>query len=160
MGGPGSGPARDPVSVGYDNYVRKALLSAIRARHAGRKGATVFVRSHASEFRHLDAGGRTVHERAFTRSVYWQSFRQPLKQGLAPEWAPSLEWLAIENRGGRYGRSVRIRMWTKKEGQRKARTSRLTRDQRWSSPGPDNPARSTADNRMGPDGRGPVVPRL
>ena len=108
-------PERDPLSERFDPAVRRALLAAIRARPASH---AVWVASPGPEFRSLDRGGRTSHERAFTRAAYYAVFRVPLNQGLVPDWSLRLTWGPIERRGSRYGRTVQLRMFTRRSGER------------------------------------------
>ena len=116
------GSQRDPLSERYDVAVRRSLLAAIRARPwAGR----AFVASPGREFRNVDRGGRTAHERAFTRSAYYQVVKVPLNAGRPQEWSLKLEWGPIERRGSKYGRTVRLRMFTYRSGSRYASSGKV-----------------------------------
>jgi len=84
---------------------RRLLLAAIRARPGS---ARMFVHSPGGQFRELDQGARwrlTVNERAFTRAVFYQVTKVPPRV-----WSADLDWLGIENRHGRWGRVVRVRL--------------------------------------------------
>ena len=67
---------RDPLSWHYDGYVRQVMIRAIRAGR-NNTGVRVYIASSRAEFRSPDKGGRTRHERAFTRSVYYLMWRSP-----------------------------------------------------------------------------------
>ena len=113
--------ARDALSVAYDARVRRVLLRAILARRE-RKAVPVFVASPPRDFRHLDRGGRTAHERAFTRSAYYQVFRVPRMAGELPYYSLKLTWGPITFRNGRWGRVVRVRLFRYGSGYRHAQT--------------------------------------
>ena len=102
-------PARDPLSVRYDTTVRKALVQAIRSgppREAAR-----FVASPGG-FGKVDRGGRTAHERAFTRAAYYHVRYVPRLRGVPPVWSLKLSWgPVVRTRGGRYGRVVVLRLY-------------------------------------------------
>lgn len=105
---------RDPLSVRYDPAATRVLLAAIRAhqRNPGEpRRARIWVGSPGRQFRHLDRGGRTANERAIVRAIYYQTWRLPINLGIVPTWSPDLEWSAIENHGGRYGRYLRVRLY-------------------------------------------------
>lgn len=127
---------RDPLSVAYDARVRRVLLRAIVARR-DRKGVPVFVASPPAEFRRLDKGGRTAHERAFTRSAYYQVFRVPRNERELPMYSLKLDWGKITYRGGRWGRVVRVRLFRYGSGYQHARSRPqwITGDARRSVPG-------------------------
>jgi hypothetical protein len=111
---------RDPRSVAYDGAVRRVLLAAIEARRE-RKAARSFVFSPIGDFRdRLDKGGLTPDERAFTRSVYYQTYRVPVNDGVDPDWSARITWGKIERRGGRWGRSVSVRLFRYGYGHRRA----------------------------------------
>ncbi len=63
-------PPRDPLSVRYDGVVRDLMTRAARA-HRNSASVVAWIASPRGEFRHRDRGGRTAHERAFTRSAYY-----------------------------------------------------------------------------------------
>lgn len=112
--------ARDPLSVAYDAMVRGVLLAAIEARRE-RKAAEAFVPSPPRDFRdRLDKGGRTPDERAFTRSVYYQTYRMPINEGSDPDWSARITWGGIERRGRRWGRVARVRLYRYGYGRRHA----------------------------------------
>ena len=111
-------PARDPLSVNYDGVVHQLVLRAIYAQRS-RRGVQAFVSSPRAEFRSVDRGGRTKHERAFTRSAYYLVFRTPLNEGVAPAWSLRLSWgedaeLAPSARG-RLARPVVLRVWPRSQ---------------------------------------------
>jgi len=71
------------------------------------RAARTFVYSRPRDFRDgLDAGGLTKDERAFTRSVYYQTDKTGVKV-----WSARLDWGKIERRGSRWGRQVRVRLY-------------------------------------------------
>jgi len=89
----------------------------------------VFIVSPAAQFGNLDRGGLTASERAFTRAAYYLVVQGPRQiaraQGAtdaeiyaAPEWSLKLTWGKIENRGGRWGRSVGVRLYARAAGRR------------------------------------------
>lgn len=127
---------RDPLSVAYDSRVRRVLLRAIVARR-DRRGVPVFVASPPAEFRHLDKGGRTRHERAFTRSAYYQVFKVPRNAGELPMYSLKLVWGKAERRSGRWGRTVQVRLFRYGSGYRHAqdRPQWISDDSRRSVPG-------------------------
>ena len=135
-------PVRDPLSVRYDRAVRRALLAAIAAARQGRP-ASAWVASPGPEFRQLDRGGRTKHERAFTRSAYYQVINVPRQQGQRAAWSLKLTWGPIENRRGRYGRTVQLRMFRAGSGARYAKA--LPASRRWADGGA---LRSEAGNQV------------
>lgn len=100
---------RDPLSVDFDPAVRRALNEA--RRKAPPRSVVRFVASPIAEFRDLDKGGRTYHERAFQRSAYYQVFKVPRNEGVPPQWSLKVTWGKIERRGGRWGRTVRLRLY-------------------------------------------------
>jgi hypothetical protein len=113
--------ARDPLSVAYDTRVRRVLIRAIVA-HRNRQAATVFIASPPAEFRRLDQGGRTAHERAFTRSAYYQVFKVPRNNGDLPTWSLKLTWGPIRFHSGRWGRIAQVRLFRYGAGYRHAQT--------------------------------------
>ena len=113
---------RDPRSVAYDPLVRRVLLAAIEARQQ-RKAAESFVYSPPRDFQFPDKGGLTKDERAFTRSVYYQTYRVPINDGVDPDWSARLTWGKIERRGGRWGRGVKVRLYRYGYGVRHAQKS-------------------------------------
>jgi hypothetical protein len=105
---------RDPLSVRYDTVVHDLMLRAARAH---RNGASVvaWIASPRPEFRRRDVGGRTQHERAFTRSAYYLIFRTPIREGQVPAWSLKLTWGPDDARRassqGRLARPVQIRLF-------------------------------------------------
>lgn len=92
------------------------VLRAIYAQRS-RRGVQAFIASPRAEFHQLDRGGRTKHERAFTRSVYYLVWRTPLNEGLPPVWSLRLTWgdeLQASARG-RLARPVVLRAWPRAE---------------------------------------------
>jgi len=118
---------RDQHSRAYDAYARRALNAAVRSHHAKGRGVKVFIVSPAAQFGHRDRGGRTVNERAFTRAAYYLVVQVPRQLARArggttadakPDWSLKLTWGRIENRGGRWGRSVGVRVYRRAAGRR------------------------------------------
>lgn len=118
---------RDQHSRQYDGYARKALLGAIRSRAAGGRGVRVFVVSPAAQFGNRDRGGLTVNERAFSRAAYYPVQQVPRQlaraKGLGREgavyvWSLKLAWGKLENRRGRWGRTVGVRVFPYRAGRR------------------------------------------
>jgi hypothetical protein len=105
---------RDPLSVRYDGVVRQLMVRAARAHRDG-KSVQAWIASPRAEFRHRDKGGRTAHERAFTRAAYYLIFRTPIKEGQAPDWSLKLTWGDDASRrassGGRLARPVQVRLF-------------------------------------------------
>ena len=133
-------PQRDPVSVRYDSHVRQVMIRAIRASKNG-AGVRVWIASPRAEFRHLDPRGRTVHERAFTRSVYFLMWRVPVYHyNAVPDWSVKLTWGdELKDSGrGRRARPVTVRVWPRSQARVRGKSWR------------DNPAqqsRPTEDGR-------------
>jgi hypothetical protein len=107
---------RDPLSWHYDGYVRQVMIRAIRAGR-NNTGVRVYIASSRAEFRSPDKGGRTRHERAFTRSVYYLMWRAPINTGTVPEWSVKLTWgdQLRPSSGGREARPVTIRVWPRSQ---------------------------------------------
>ena len=105
-------PARDPLSVHYDGATHAIVLRAIYASR-NRRGVLAYVASPRAEFRSVDRGGRTKHERAFTRSAYYLVWRTPLNEGIEPAWSLRLTWGdSVEpSSRGRLARPVTVRVW-------------------------------------------------
>ncbi len=101
---------RDPLSVRYDRTVFRILRGAVEA-HSRRRGVATFVASPPAEFRALDKGGRTAHERAFTRAAYYRVVKVPEHLGQPQWWSLRLTWGPIERRGSRWGRTVQVRLY-------------------------------------------------
>ena len=104
---------RDPLSVKYDDIVRDLMLRAIRAA-ASRRGVQAWIASGTPEFRRRDRGGRTAHERAFTRSAYYLVFKNAGEPGRSG-WSLKLTWGADADRRpsarGKMVRPVTIRLF-------------------------------------------------
>jgi hypothetical protein len=108
---------RDPLSVNYDGYVRQVMIRAARASR-DRRSVKVWIASPRRDFRELDRGGLTRHERAFQRSAYYLIFRTPLNLGEVPEWSLKRTWGLAEFRpssGGRLARPVTIRLFPRSQ---------------------------------------------
>ena len=116
-----------------DLTVRRALLAAIR-RHQDNprrpRTTDLWIHSPASQFRDLDAGGMTANERGFTRSVYYQTWRVPINEGVPVEWSARLYWGKLEQRGGRLGRHVRLRLFRYRSGVRHVERT-IARGDQW-----------------------------
>lgn len=128
---------RDPLSVRYDGIVRQLAVRAARASR-DRRGVLVHIASPRAEFGRLDKGGRTAHERAFTRAAYYLIFKAPINAGQVPMWSLKLDWsddLAASS-GGRLARPVVFRLYPRD----KARV----RGDRWV----DGAGRSEMNNRI------------
>jgi hypothetical protein len=108
---------RDPLSVRYDGVTRDAVMRAIRASRGG-KGVQVWVASTRGEHRSPDAGGRTAHERAFTRSAYYLVWRAPINAGRIPDWSLKLSWGPDDalkaSSNGRLARPARLRIFVRR----------------------------------------------
>jgi hypothetical protein len=121
---------RDPLSESYAAAAGNAVMRAIRASRS-RHAVLVYVSSPRHEFGSLDRGGRTRHERAFTRAAYWLVFDGPASRGEPSEWSLKLTWrdqLSV-SAPGRLARAVAVRAfpreaarvpagraWTRDEG--------------------------------------------
>lgn len=103
---------RDPLSVRYDATAANVVLRAIRASRNG-QGVTAWIASSRAELRRPDAGGRSAHERAFTRAAYYLVWRAPINYGRIPDWSLKLTWGdELKPSGqGRLARPVRVRVW-------------------------------------------------
>jgi hypothetical protein len=102
---------RDPLSVHYDGVVRALMLRAARAS-GQRRGVLAHVTSPRGEFRHPDRGGRTRHERAFTRAAYYLIFSNG-GQGGSSGWSLKLTWgpETAPSARGRLARPVVVRLF-------------------------------------------------
>jgi hypothetical protein len=107
--------ARDPLSVNYDGAVHGLMVRAARAHRDG-KSVQAWIASPRSEFRRRDVGGRTAHERAFTRSAYYLIFKGG-GTGKRSGWSLKLTWGDDGQRrassGGRLARPVQIRLFAR-----------------------------------------------
>jgi hypothetical protein len=105
---------RDPLSIRYDTVVRDLMVRAGRSHRDGRS-VVAWIASPRPEFRRRDRGGRTAHERAFTRSAYYLIFRVPIREGRAPDWSLKLTWGPDHARRassqGRLARPVQVRLF-------------------------------------------------
>ena len=104
---------RDPLSVRYDTVVHDLVLRAIWASRRG-AGVQAWIASPRAEFRARDRGGRTAHERAFTRSAYYLIFKGG-GTGEPSGWSLKLTWGADSDRkpssNGRLARPVTVRLY-------------------------------------------------
>lgn len=109
--------ARDPLSIRYDATARQSVMRAISAGRSGR-GVQVWVASSRAEHQAPDEGGRTKHERAFSRAAYYLVWRAPLNAGRVPDWSLKLIWgpdSAMQaSSHGRMARPVRLRVWPRR----------------------------------------------
>lgn len=122
---------RDPLSVRYDPYVHELVIRAARESRQGR-GVQAWIASPRAEFRARDHGGRTAHERAFTRSAYYLVFRNAGRytsgrEGTAGEpsgWSLKLSWGDDKDRrassAGRLARPVLVRLYPSGQARRSA----------------------------------------
>jgi hypothetical protein len=123
--------ARDPLSVRYDPYAHELIMRAAAASRQGR-GVQAWIASPRPEFRSRDSGGRTAHERAFTRSAYYLVFKNAGrytsgKKGTAGEpsgWSLKLSWGSDTDRrassSGRLARPVLVRLYPSGQARRAA----------------------------------------
>ena len=91
----------------------------IRAARASRNngGVRVYIASPRGEFRNLDSGGRTRHERAFQRSCYYLMWRTPINAGQVPDFSLKMTWgdeLRPSDQG-RMARPVTVRLWPRSQ---------------------------------------------
>ena len=97
---------RDPLSVRYDGVVHGIILRAGRASRTGR-GVQAWIASPRGEFRARDRGGRTAHERAFTRAAYYLIFKNGGEPGRSG-WSLKLTWgTDKDRRASAYGKLAR-----------------------------------------------------
>lgn len=105
---------RDPLSVDYDGMVRDILILAIRRHRNHQRGPIAWVASPRREFRQLDRGGLTAHERAFTRAAYYQVFKVPRNQGAPVHYSLVMEWdktRRLPAPRGQVARAVRVQIY-------------------------------------------------
>ncbi len=124
-------PERDPLSVRYDGIVSDLMQRAARASRNG-QGVQAWIASPRSEFRARDRGGRTAHERAFTRSAYYLIFKNAgLRtsgargtRGPASGWSLKLTWGSDADRRpsshNRLARPVVVRLYPRGQARRAA----------------------------------------
>ena len=105
---------RDPLSVAYDGYVRQVMIRAARASR-NQQGVRVWVASPRSS--RPDAGGRTSHERAFTRSAYYLMWRVPINAKTIPEWSLKVTWgeATRSSSSGRVARAATVRLFPRSQ---------------------------------------------
>jgi hypothetical protein len=105
---------RDPLSTAYDGYVRQVMIRAARASRNG-QGVRVWIASPRRAA--PDAGGRTSHERAFTRSAYFLMWRVPINAKTTPEWSLKISWSGDQraSSGGRVARAATVRLWPRSQ---------------------------------------------
>jgi hypothetical protein len=110
---------RDPLSVRYDAVVHDLMLRAVWASR-NRAGVRAWVASPRGEFRARDRGGRTAHERAFTRSAYYLIFKNGGEPGRSG-WSLKLTWGDDGDRRasshGRLARPVTVRLFNTAEAE-------------------------------------------
>jgi hypothetical protein len=104
--------AGDELAGRYSAAAANAVTRAIRASRYGASVA-VYVSSPRAEFRRLDRGGRTRHERAFTRACYEIVFDGPAARGEQSPWSLKLTWRSQADPGapGRLSRAVALRIF-------------------------------------------------
>ena len=113
------GAQRDPLSVEYDPIVRRVLILAIRRHRNHQSGVLAWVPSPRRQFRHLDRGGLTKNERAFTRSAYYQTQKVPRNAGQPELYKLTLEWQdRREPSGRRLARPVRVTLHSSRNASR------------------------------------------
>jgi hypothetical protein len=120
---------RDPLSVRYDPYVHDLIMRAARESRQGR-GVQAWIASPRAEFRARDQGGRTAHERAFTRAAYYLIFKNAGRytsgkkgtEGEPSGWSLKLTWGHDKDRrassGGRLARPVLVRLYPSGQARR------------------------------------------
>jgi hypothetical protein len=108
--------ARDELAGRYAAAAANAVTRAIRAGRY-RSAVLVFVSSPRHEFRRLDRGGRTRHERAFTRACYWIVFDGPAERGEPSQWSLKLTWRDRLDPGapGMLARAVALRVFPRED---------------------------------------------
>lgn len=115
------GPPRDPLSIRYDPVVGDLMRRAARASRQDR-GVQAWIASPRGEFRALDRGGRTAHERAFTRSAYYLIWRVPINAGQPQAWSLKLTWGSDADRkasaNNKLARPVVIRLFPRGKARR------------------------------------------
>jgi hypothetical protein len=111
---------RDPLSVAYDGAVNGILTRAARASKSGRS-VQAWIASPRAEFRQKDRGGRTAHERAFTRAAYYEVSNRPRREGRPIVWSLKLTWGTDAQRSpsanGRLARPVHVRLFPRSEAE-------------------------------------------
>ncbi len=104
---------RDPLSLRYDGYVHDLMVRAARASRS-RAGVRAWIASPRGEYARPDRGGRTSHERAFTRSAYYLIFKNAGQPGYSG-WSLKLTWGPDADRkpssAGRLARPVVVRLF-------------------------------------------------
>ena len=129
--------ARDPLSERYDDIAWPLLLRAIRASRTSR-GIRVWIASPTAEFRHLDEGGYTRHERAFIRSCYWL-VGPPWPKPTRPQamWSLKQQIVAgpVPSMRGTRARQIRLRIWPRSQARVAPRGQAWTEDERLQSGG-------------------------
>ncbi len=115
--------ARDPLSLRYDGHVNDLMRRAARASRS-QAGVRAWIASPRGEFGRRDRGGRTPHERAFTRAAYYLIWRVPINAGVRQEWSLKLTWGTDADRRpgapGRLARPVVIRLFPRGQARRRA----------------------------------------
>jgi hypothetical protein len=100
----------------YDTQTWALAMRAIRASRRD-TGVRAWVTSPAAEYRKLDAGGFTFHEREFVRSFY-RPFNQARKAaaaaGTVPDWSARVRLVSpdyVISRTGYRARLFQFRVW-------------------------------------------------
>jgi hypothetical protein len=114
---------RDPLSVRYDRQAARLVGNAVK-RHMETQGSPgpvlprlvwVTVRVPSPKGDPVDSGGRTRHERALTRALYYDrrvNLHSPQKR-----WSLKLDWTDDVNGNGR---KLRLRVFGDTKGARHA----------------------------------------
>ena len=110
---------RDPLSEAYDTPVRQMLVQAIRQLRNHQRGPIAWIASPRHEFRQLDKGGLTRHEREFIRAAYFQVFKVPRKTGAPVHYSMTYEVDRGRREPSAYGRLARpVRLTLHRHGVR------------------------------------------
>lgn len=111
-------PNRDPLAVVYDGVTHAIILRAIYASKQ-RRGVLAWVASPRGEYRATDRGGRTRHERAFTRSAYYHVDNRYRIERLPSPWSLKLTWgddaQLKASAAGKLARPVTVRVWPRSQ---------------------------------------------
>lgn len=104
---------RDPLITAYEAHAHAAVMRAIRASRY-RRAVVVYVNSPRGEYGRTDRGGRTRHERAFTRAAYRLIWGEP---GQPSGWSLKLIWRdqLSPGRPGWMARAVAVRIYPRAE---------------------------------------------
>lgn len=116
---------RDPLSVDYDAYVGQVCRLAVQRHRNHQRGPVVWIASPRREFRQLDRGGLTPHERAFQRSAYYLVFKAPRNAGAPVHYSLVMEWdKAVKAPAPRnqLARAVRVQLYRYGRAPKSSRT--------------------------------------